>query len=1157
MRADTTRDSFRRDQHFRAVVQQQGRVALDAEWNEQGSIDDHLRHTALQDILGDAAGPLGQSAFKISATGAAVSIGPGRYYVGGVLVEQDSPATVTSQPDLPSGASPYLDATPTAVALAGGTVLASPTAGTYVAELDVWTRTVTAFDDPELREIAVGVPDTTARLQTVWQVRLVRVGNQNLNVACGDPVARWQDLRGETDGRMRAWAEVGDDTTTPCEVPAGAGYRGPDNQHYRVEIRDPGDTGTATFVWSRENASVQARWLGQSGNRLTVAIPARDDAAGFTPDSWLELVDERSELTGTPGTMVQVESVDGDVITFRPGSQVPAGATVNFAAMGPGPKVRRWEGPPHATAAAPVPLERGVLVSFEAGTRFRTGDYWSVPARTITADVLWPKVGGTPEFLRPRGPDHRYTKLALLRYDGTAWSVLEDCRAQFPPLTSLVTMRYAGGDGQHAAPNPANPTALVSLPEQLRVAVANGSSPVVGATVQFAVTSGAGRVDAGGGAATSVEAVTDASGVAAVTWQVDSNASPQRVVARLRLSGGVNADVPVTFSATLLRAAGVTVDPSTCTTLAGATNVQEALEQLCAVTRSGCATVVVSPVGDWAAPIRALPTGTAARICFQPGTYRLKEPLVLTGLTSVTVDGAGHGTKIVASTSETALRFVSCGEVVMTDISVTSERATWPGPGDPGQAGVVTAIGCSTVRLERVSLTCAGAVRPSSCCAHISGARGTDVSIRDCTLRVGHLQTGIMVIDGRMVRISDNRIVVAPKGSGLSIDRLLADGTRQRRLVGRLIARPLVSGAPKAPEGLRVGPWLARFPSVAPQAEWVSRVSADPPRASDLVNEEAVRAYIGRLADEAVTNPDNFPAFRRHLASFERSVGSSGFAELVSQPVGLRAVRAQLAGPDIEVMGSAVAAVGRSVTVRLGDHGISFDSPLDARTWNAALRAAGVRSVNSAGQLRSALYNTARRLLVDSALRDKVSGFGPWYGQLVDKNAPAASLGVLCAGRRAVDVSVQGNRFEGVIEAVRVAVSHAAAAGASADVAGRVEVSGNECELALPMEHAHGTQAIFIGNAARVTVEGNSSRHQPAGREKATYDFGVRVHGHLGARLLVAGNVVDNCRTGVGIVAVSGAALTHSWVARDNVAPATTSVVTAPSGVSQSGNVGS
>ena len=37
--------------------------------------------------------------------------------------------------------------------------------------LDVWQRHVTVLDDRLLREVALGGPDTTTRIKTVWQVK--------------------------------------------------------------------------------------------------------------------------------------------------------------------------------------------------------------------------------------------------------------------------------------------------------------------------------------------------------------------------------------------------------------------------------------------------------------------------------------------------------------------------------------------------------------------------------------------------------------------------------------------------------------------------------------------------------------------------------------------------------------------------------------------------------------------------------------------------------------------------------------------------------------------------------------------------------------------------------------------------------------------------
>ena len=65
----------------------------------------------------------------------------------------------------------------------------------------------------------------------------------------------------------------------PCELPPTGGYRGLENQLYRVEIHDPGQPGGgATFKWSRENASVGSRVASMiSASELELATLGRDD----------------------------------------------------------------------------------------------------------------------------------------------------------------------------------------------------------------------------------------------------------------------------------------------------------------------------------------------------------------------------------------------------------------------------------------------------------------------------------------------------------------------------------------------------------------------------------------------------------------------------------------------------------------------------------------------------------------------------------------------------------------------------------------------------------------------------------------------------------------------------------------------------------------
>ena len=101
-----------------------------------------------------------------------------------------------------------------------------PTSGSHLAYLDVWQREVTHLESPDLAEVAVGV-DTTARWQTVWQVRVLAedIGGGS----CGSDdkdIPGWLAVIRPSDGRLTTGTIDVDPTDDPCELPPSSGYRG-------------------------------------------------------------------------------------------------------------------------------------------------------------------------------------------------------------------------------------------------------------------------------------------------------------------------------------------------------------------------------------------------------------------------------------------------------------------------------------------------------------------------------------------------------------------------------------------------------------------------------------------------------------------------------------------------------------------------------------------------------------------------------------------------------------------------------------------------------------------------------------------------------------------------------------------------------------------
>jgi hypothetical protein len=578
MKTDITRSTFDPAKRYSSVRQQQGKVQLDADWNEEIDILARREALSLIDIVGPAGAPEGADGFHIVAAAAGLSaeeaarpgnqpvpavaagnylITAGRAYVQGLQIENPAITTLATQPDLP-GAGPLT------------------ASGVYLAYLDVWERPITSLEDPAIREVALGGPDTATRTHRVWQVRTVRVGDSGTPATCGDSFAAYDAAIAPSTGRLAARAEPDPAADGPCVLPEDAGYRSLENQLYRVECRVAGTRATARFVWSRENGSVATAWLGQNGPELTVSSAGPDLAHGFANGDWVELIDEGRELRGEAGTLVRVLTVRGNVLTIDPAT---ATGTTTFAQFPSQPRIRRWDGDGVFAASGDnwVPLEQGVQVRFAAGS-YRVGDYWMIPARTNTANVDWPREGGgAPRLLPPMGIAHAYGRLALIDFDGTATLSVTDCRSLFPPLTGLTQLDYVGGDGQEAMPDLTQPAAGVDLAEPLQVAVSRGATPVPGARVRFSVTSGGGRVNG----AASVEIATGADGIASVAWRLGTVGQPQRVEARLLAPGGTPRHVPVRFSANFSTADEVAFDPANCPPLAAARNLQQAIEILC------------------------------------------------------------------------------------------------------------------------------------------------------------------------------------------------------------------------------------------------------------------------------------------------------------------------------------------------------------------------------------------------------------------------------------------------------------------------------------------------------------------------------------------------------------------------------------------------
>ena len=477
MSFDNSRFTFDPWKDYYGVVMEQGRVQLDSDWNEWLAELARRIQAGTMDTLGRAVYPATTPyAFQISASsdnaGNHIAIGAGRMYVDGLLAENHGPwaaarwdpalGEMAGAPQIPGVAEVTVDYTQQPYLR--GAVL--PTGnGPFLAYLDVWRRPITYIEDPNLVDKAVGV-DTSGRLQTVWQVKLLDVSSVK-GVTCSTAdsgISAWQKLIRPSAGQLTTGV-VQSTPTGPCCLTSGTGYTGMENQFYRVEIHKPGTAKVpATFTWSRDDASVETAVTGigpgtnTEGNpasQLTVQSMGRDQVLGFAPGNWIEITDDWQELNGQPGELHLIDSIDFAAKTITLDSPVSAASyptTNGQTDPNRHTRIRRWDqagkvyqsdgvtvwtdlGAAGSTGDIPVPppgatliLENGVTVTFDLNPTngsFNTGDFWTFAARTADGSV---------EILTnayPRGIHHHYARLSIVTFPSTA----TDCRVEWPPAS--------------------------------------------------------------------------------------------------------------------------------------------------------------------------------------------------------------------------------------------------------------------------------------------------------------------------------------------------------------------------------------------------------------------------------------------------------------------------------------------------------------------------------------------------------------------------------------------------------------------------------------------------------------------------------------------------------------------------------------------------
>ena len=207
--------------------------------------------------------------------------------------------------------------------------------------LEAWQQPVTAVEDDELREVALGGPDTSVRLRTMRRVRVLT------NLPTESCTAAWTAL-GASLGGFAPGNELLTDTSLKvaylpnngpapnlCSPTTQAGYLGAENQAIRVEI-----SSSNTLLWGYDNASplyrVQVTKDAQGAEAIYFLTTPKDEVHWPLAHQIIELLPWSAVLPNGE----KVAETNGGFLTTVSASYDPNTQTIKLTAPIPASSMR-------------------------------------------------------------------------------------------------------------------------------------------------------------------------------------------------------------------------------------------------------------------------------------------------------------------------------------------------------------------------------------------------------------------------------------------------------------------------------------------------------------------------------------------------------------------------------------------------------------------------------------------------------------------------------------------------------------------------------------------------------------------------------------------------------------------------------------------------
>jgi hypothetical protein len=499
MGSDRARVSYDPSRKWRGLVAQQGRVTVEADWNEAAAIEAADDRAVTLDVVGPVGTPDG--GYNVTATRPTsppaagsppastegdLTVGPGTLYLGGERLDLDAAVDVANQPD-------WLDEATGTPWLAPTAPAASPPSGTaselvYLLAIE---QEVSALEDPALADVALGGPDTMQRLRVLQ--RFVRWPTQadNCGQAWSEVVAAWArigltldpaSMQLESTAALKVGFVTEPAPPSACEPVATGGYLGAENQLIRVQVASVDAAGVPTIVWGFDDATflyeLSSVTPDSSGQLvLTLAKAPVDSYHNPVAGQAVELLRDAASLApGDPSSATAdgfIAAAAGPVFTLTQGYDSSSGTVAVTGSLPAGYQganqlyLRVWQGSMPAPVDTAVALTgagatTGVTVTLSStGGALHAGDFWRFALRPSVPNLIYPaRYGVSPQ--PPDGARVLACPVALVSWPAQGSPAVNSC---IPPFDNLVELTARGGGccTLHVTPHDLATTSLNAL----------------------------------------------------------------------------------------------------------------------------------------------------------------------------------------------------------------------------------------------------------------------------------------------------------------------------------------------------------------------------------------------------------------------------------------------------------------------------------------------------------------------------------------------------------------------------------------------------------------------------------------------------------------------------------------------------------------------